>query len=616
LSLQVGKIKGIKIRLHFTLLIGFLLISWSAAMVFTQHHYHGFTATGYWIVGAIIAAMLFISVLLHELAHSLVALRYGIKIRQIILFIFGGVSDISEEPKDYRKEATMALAGPAMSFMLAGIFTIFGLLVSQSTPTGSSVLILKQVTLDILYYAALINAILGIFNLIPAFPSDGGRILRAALVKLKKDYDKATKDAVKVGIVISYGFMVFGFLMMAVGSFLSGIWMLLIGWFLNSGAQSYLSQHELSSVLSHVRLREIMNTNIISVKQDITVNELLDSYFNVYRKTEFPVVDENGNLIGAVTTKQAMNVQKGSRDTIKVEEIMIDKDELIVMKADASADEALKRIFRENKSRIFVYEDRETQIRELEDGIEIKEKERQKQKLIGLISKTDILNVAREREEFEKAVDKLGSSNKHHSTSSSDNTDSTSYSAPLAYKFNIISRQRFLFLAFGMIIFVIAYSVGSIFVKINTNEAEIIKRHFQQELRGVNQYKIFINNFKVALGMFVPGFGVALGMFSGFSTGLVYNAVSHTSPVVSHISPLIVFLTPFGILEIIAYGLAISRSCMLSYQLIKDRNKRKTWYAYVIPTAIEIGMVLLILLIAAITEWQMVQSNLKSLTLH
>jgi Zn-dependent protease len=612
----VGKIKGIKIRLHFTLLIGFLIISWSAAMVFTQHHYHGFTATGYWIVGAIIAAMLFISVLLHELAHSMVALRYGIKIRQIILFIFGGVSDISEEPKDYRKEATMALAGPAMSFMLAGIFTIFALLVSHSTPTGSSVLILKQVTLDILYYTALINTILGIFNLIPAFPSDGGRILRAALVKLKKDYDKATKDAVKVGIIISYGFMVLGFLMMAVGSFLSGIWMLLIGWFLNSGAQSYLSQHELSSVLSHVRLREIMNTNIISVKQDITVNELLDSYFNVYRKTEFPVVDENGNLIGAVTTKQAMNAQKSSRDTIKAEEIMTPKDELIVMKDDASADEALKRIFRENKSRIFVCEDREMQIRGLEDGTEVKEKERQKQKLIGLISKTDILNVAREREEFEKAVDKLGSTNEHHSTSSSDNTHSTSSTAPSTHKFNIISRQRFLFLAFGMIIFVIAYSVGSIFVKINTNEAEIIKRHFQQELKGINQYKIFINNFRVALGMFVPGFGVALGMFSGFSTGLVYNAVSHTSPVVSHISPLIVFLTPFGILEIIAYGFAISRSCILSYELIKDRNKRKTWHGYVIPTVIEIGIVLLILLIAAITEWQMVHSNLKSLTLH
>jgi CBS domain-containing protein len=303
----------------------------------------------------------------------------------------------------------MALAGPAMSFMLAGIFTIFGLLVSQSTPTGSSALILKQVTLDILYYAALINTILGIFNLIPAFPSDGGRILRAALVKLKKDHDKATKDAVKVGITISYGFMALGFLMMATGSFLSGIWILLIGWFLNSGAQSYMSQQELSSVLSHVHLREIMNTNIISVKQDITVNELLNSYFNVYRKTEFPVVDECGNLIGAVTTKQAMNVQKSSRDTIKVEEIMIPKDELIVMKDDASADEALKRIFRENKSRIFVYEDIDMiPLRGLEDGLEVNK--RQKQKLIGVISKPDILNVAREREEFEKAVEKLGSS--------------------------------------------------------------------------------------------------------------------------------------------------------------------------------------------------------------
>ena len=254
---------------------------------------------------------------------------------------------------------------------------------------------------------ALINTILGIFNLIPAFPSDGGRILRAALVKVKKDYDKATKDAVKVGITISYGFMALGFLMMVAGSFLSGIWILLIGWFLNSGAQSYLSQHELSSVLSHVRLREIMNTNIISVKPSITVNELLNSYFNVYRKTEFPVVEERGDLIGAVTTKQVMNVQKSSSNTTKVEEIMIPKDELIVMKSDALADEALKRIAKENKSRIFVYEDSDR----IPTGLEVKEQERQRQKLVGLISKTDILNVARERKEFDEAVEKLDSTN-------------------------------------------------------------------------------------------------------------------------------------------------------------------------------------------------------------
>ncbi|MFL6358736.1 MAG: hypothetical protein ACJ72V_05255 [Nitrososphaeraceae archaeon] len=108
--------------------------------------------------------------------------------------------------------------------------------------------------------------------------------------------------------------------------------------------------------------------------------------------------------------------------------------------------------------------------------------------------------------------------------------------------------------------------------------------------------------------MFIPGLGIALGGFSAFSTGLVFNAILHTSPAVSNISPLIVFLTPFGILEIIAYGIAISRSGILSYQLIKDANKRNSWRKYVIPTIIEIGIVLIILFIAAIVEWQMIHT--------
>jgi uncharacterized membrane protein SpoIIM required for sporulation len=108
--------------------------------------------------------------------------------------------------------------------------------------------------------------------------------------------------------------------------------------------------------------------------------------------------------------------------------------------------------------------------------------------------------------------------------------------------------------------------------------------------------------------MFIPGFGIALGGFSAFSTGLVFNAILHTSPAVSNISPLIVFLTPFGILEIIAYGIAISRSGILSYQLIKDTNKRNSWRKYVIPTVIEIGIVLIILFIGAIVEWQMIHT--------
>ena len=154
----------------------------------------------------------------------------------------------------------------------------------------------------------------------------------------------------------------------------------------------------------------------------------------------------------------------------------------------------------------------------------------------------------------------------------------------------------------------IAYSVGAILVKVNASQADFIKKGFQTQIKGINQYGIFANNFRVALGMFIPGFGIALGTFSAFSTGLVFNVLSTISPTLSNISPLIVFLTPFGILEIIAYGIAISRSGILSYQLIKDTNKRSSWRKYVIPTVIEIGMVIIILFIGAIVEWQLIHT--------
>jgi Zn-dependent protease len=616
LSLQVTKIKGIPIRLHFTLIIVFFLIAWTLAARLMPEIYPGLTREEYWIIGILGAGVLFISVLLHELAHSIVALKYGLKVRQIILFIFGGVSDIEEQgesSKDFRKEFKIAVVGPITSFVIAGILALAWwilLLSSSSAQTGFTTTdAIKSIAEAVLRYGALTNTLLGGFNLIPAFPLDGGRILRSVLVRWKRDYDQSTKIAVRIGIAISYGFIAFGFITMFSVSFVSGMWIIFIGWFLNSGAQSYLSQHELSTTLSGVRLRDIMNTRFISVKPDITVNDLLNNYFNVYRKSEFPVVDEKhgSNLLGAVTAKQAINVvPEHNRDRITVEEIMIPKNKLIVMKSNRTADEALRRIFRENKSRVFVYDDDEEEEDHIEKSgggvIRDKEEEKLEVKLVGLISKTDLLNIAREREDYEKEIKKVSSSNIEERR--------TSFSSSFllsTHKFNIVSRQRLLFLVFGMILFIIAYSVGAILVKINSSEAEIMKRDFQEQIKGINQYKIFINNFRVALGMFVPGFGIALGIFSAFSTGLVFNAISHTSPIIPHISPLIVLLTPFGILEIIAYGIAISRSGIISYQLIKDTNKRKSWQKYVIPTIIEIVVVLVILLIGAIIEWQMAQ---------
>ena len=369
MSLQVTKIKGIPIRLHFTLIIVFFLIAWTLAARLMPEIYPGLTREEYWIIGILGAGILFISVLLHELAHSIVALKYGLKVHQIILFIFGGVSDIEEQgesSKDFRKEFKIAVVGPITSFVIAGILALAWwilLLSSSSAQTGFTTTdAIKSIAEAVLRYGALSNILLGGFNLIPAFPLDGGRILRSALVRWKRDYDQSTTITVRIGIAISYGFIAFGFITMFSVSFVSGMWIMFIGWFLNSGAQSYLSQHELSTTLSGVRLRDIMNTRFISVKPDITVNDLLNNFFNVYRKSEFPVVDEKhgSNLLGAVTAKQAINVvPEHNRDTITVEEIMIPKNKLIVMKSNGTANEALRRIFRENKSRVFVYDDEE-----------------------------------------------------------------------------------------------------------------------------------------------------------------------------------------------------------------------------------------------------------------
>ena len=310
MSFQIAKVKGIPVRLHFTLIIVFFLIAWTLASSFMPQYFPNLTTVQYWIMGAAGAIILFISVFLHELMHSVMALRYGIKVRQIILFIFGGVSEIPEETRDFRKEFKIAIAGPAASFAIAGALAVSWWLASQITPAEQQVLATKQVVEGILLYGAIINAMLGGFNLIPAFPLDGGRILRAGLVAWKNDYDSATRTAARVGIAISYGFMGVGFLTMITGSFISGIWILLIGWFLNSGAQSYLSQHEMTSVLAGVRLKDIMNTRVIAVRKDTKIDEMLKEYFAIYMKSSFPVIDYSGRMLGMVTLKRVQRYRR------------------------------------------------------------------------------------------------------------------------------------------------------------------------------------------------------------------------------------------------------------------------------------------------------------------
>ena len=340
MSVRVSRIKGIPIRLHFTLVIVFFLITWTLATQFMPHQYPELTSLEYWIMGGIGAAILFISILLHELAHSIVATRYGLKVRQIVLFIFGGVSDIEEEEQittDFRKEFKIAVAGPATSFVLAAIFASVWWVISlfQGNSGNGSIMagggsnVIITMAEGVFFYSAIVNLLLGTFNLIPAFPLDGGRILRAGLVKWKKDYDQATKVSVKIGIWISYGFMGFGFLSMLSGSFTGGLWLILIGWFLNNAAQSYLYDRELLSILSGVRLQDIMNTRVISVREGTNADELLKNYFNRNLKSAFPVLSTQGGiLLGMVTLKEVHDVPEYKKHDINVGEIMTPRDRL------------------------------------------------------------------------------------------------------------------------------------------------------------------------------------------------------------------------------------------------------------------------------------------------
>jgi Zn-dependent protease/CBS domain-containing protein len=416
--------------------------------------YPGLPQSAYWTMGILGAIILLISVLLHELSHSIVAKRYGYKVRQIILFVFGGVSDIRDEPKeDYKKEFTIAIVGPISSFALAGVFAVaWFVLVQVGTNTTTSQMntplfalpqpqqqeqgpassslppsatsdgqVIGSIAQGIMRYGVIVNILLGGFNLLPAFPLDGGRVLRAGLTRWRGNYHDATKTAVKVGVWISYGLMAFGFLTIFSGSFTGGIWLLLIAWFLQSGAQSYLQQHEITSALSGVRLYQIMNTQFVAVSPSMNIKEVLEAYFNIHRKSELPVVekeaDDTGNnyyyLLGSITAKDAMSVSEKRRESMTVDEIMIEKKNLVIMSPDKTADIALNTIMEENKSRIYVCENpsigKTSSIKrteKMQEQMIMTYSTIKSDRLVGIVSKTDILNVAKERMEYTESMKK------------------------------------------------------------------------------------------------------------------------------------------------------------------------------------------------------------------
>jgi Zn-dependent protease len=304
-----------------------------------------------------------------------------------MLFIFGGVSDIEEEPKDFRKEFKLAIAGPLISLALSGLFALSWwvtnrIITQSSSPTEDfSTAVLTMVN-AILYYSSILNLILGIFNMIPAFPMDGGRILRSLLYSRNKNYDKSTRIAVRIGVIMSYVFFGFGILTILSGSFVSGLWIILIGWFLQNGAQSYMYQYDVMRILSNIKLGELMKSNVISVPENITVNTIIKNYFNIYMKSSFPVTKLNYEIVGIVALKSCLKVPEPQRDSLLVKDIMSPKTTIKLLNVNDTADKALSVMVKETQDKIFVCNNDEI--------------------IEGVVSKTDIIEAMDERKSFIK----------------------------------------------------------------------------------------------------------------------------------------------------------------------------------------------------------------------
>jgi Zn-dependent protease/CBS domain-containing protein len=348
--IHLFKLFGFKVNLDISWFFLLILVTWSLASGFFPRSYGGFSTLTYWLMGITSAMGLFFSIVLHETLHSVVARRFGLPMTGITLFLFGGVAEMAEEPPSPKAEFYMAIAGPILSIGLGGFFFGTSVLMKQSGLSPS----LWGVT----RYLGFINGLLAAFNLVPAFPLDGGRVLRSALWKMRNDLEAATRITSMIGRMFGFVLIAFGVFSFIMGSLMSGLWWFVIGLFLNTAARTSYQQLKVRTVLEGQKVSKFMNTDPITVSAHISVSEMVEEYMYRYHYKLFPVV-RDGRLVGCVTTKHIREIPREEWKSRTVEEIAEECTDENSVSSDREAVKVLGTMRRNNISRLMVVDNSE-----------------------------------------------------------------------------------------------------------------------------------------------------------------------------------------------------------------------------------------------------------------
>ncbi len=312
-SFRLFSIRGIEVGIHVSWLIIFVVLTWSLAAGYFPAAIPGIDAGLAWVLGAVASILLFASVLIHELAHSFVAKSRGLEVSSITLFIFGGVSNLASEPQSARTEFWVAVVGPITSFIIAAV--AFGI-----------ALVMPTAELQALFgYLAIVNALLGAFNLIPGFPLDGGRVLRSIAWGLTGSLRRATEIAVGAGQIVGGLFILWGVIQIFGGNLINGLWIAAIGWFLQNAASSSLKQVVLTERLKDVRVTDVLRPDTATIARQATVAD-------------------DGRLVGMVTLGDIKEVPAEARDRTQIGTVMGGRQGLITAQPKDTLADAVEKL--------------------------------------------------------------------------------------------------------------------------------------------------------------------------------------------------------------------------------------------------------------------------------